>query len=214
MKRSNSLMLCLMATGAVVALTACDETPPPEPAVSADMYTSVEECVSGGKYTESYCKSSFDKAKQQHAASAPRYDSKTLCEEQFGPGACQMGPTAAAQANAGGDFWTPFLMGYVVSSALDDLGDAMSAGSHRDRDRQYGGYAAPVYRSSSGGWHTPSGSMISSTGSYAAGKGASVSVPKSSITKAPPPATVQTRTTVVSRGGFSGPSSSGFSSGG
>lgn len=185
MKRSRNIKLALMATSAL-ALTACEE---PEPQVSADLYRTVEQCVSGGKFTKEYCETSFKEAQEQHAKSAPRYDSKALCEEQFGPAACQ--PTKSSDGS--GDFWGPFLAGYVVSNIVDDIGDAASGSRRRQA------YSTPVYHSPQGGFYTSQGSQLNS------GKNG-FSISKKAMVSAPPPAKVQTRTTVVSRGGFGGKS--------
>lgn len=182
MKRSRSMKLVLMATTAVL-LAGCES----EPQVEVQSYASLKSCLSSGDYTQAECLEAYEVALDYHDKSAPRYDSFQLCVEQHGPNAC-------GRSVDGGDYFTPFLMGYMVSSALDDIGDY-------DRRRRYEHIVRPTYRTSSGGIATSSGYTIKKNrdGKYEA--------PKSATAK-PKPAKVQTRTSVVSRGGFGGRSSS------
>lgn len=188
MKRSRSVRLALMATTAV-AVTACDD-PQSEAEVPVSFYRSMEECVADGKFTETYCQQALEEAQKEHEASAPRYSDQQLCEEQFGADMCQ-----PRQVAGGGSFWTPFLVGYVVSDIVDRVSG------------RRGLHSGPIYYgggpAGGRGYYTPSGDRLRTSQQ-------GVSLPRRSVEAAPPPARVQNRTTVISRGGFGG----GFSSGG
>lgn len=175
MKRSRNLRLGLMLGAAGLALAGCQE----EEKATGAVYSSVEACVSEGIYTRNACETALAEATKVHEESAPRYDSRALCEEEFGVGQCSPG-------SDGGSFFVPFMTGYFVSSVLDDIGDAAKRTS----------YSRPLYKYKDGNVLTASGGRLSvgSDGKYA--------MPKSAVTVKPAPAKVMNRTAVVSRGGF------------
>lgn len=184
MKRSRSVRLALMATTAV-AVTACDDRQK-ETEIPVTFYRSVDECVADGKFTETYCRQALEEAREEHEASAPRFTNQELCEEQFGEDMCQ------PRQQAGGSFWTPFLVGYVVSDVVDRI-----SGRHRL-------HSGPIYYGagrSGRGYYTPTGDRLRTSSQ-------GVTLPRRSVEAAPPPARVQSRTRVISRGGFGG--SGGF----
>jgi uncharacterized protein YgiB involved in biofilm formation len=189
MKRSRSVRLALMATTAV-AVTACDD-PQNEAEIPVTFYRSVEECVAEGKFTETYCTQALEEAQKEHEASAPRYSNQELCEEQFGADMCQ-----PRQQAGGGSFWTPFLVGYVVSDVVDRM------------TGRRGLHSGPIYYGggrAGRGYYTPTGDRLRTSPQ-------GVTLPRRSVEAAPPPARVQNRTTVISRGGFGG--GRGYSFGG
>lgn len=215
MKRSRALALTLMATGSFT-LAACNDDPPADGSADAGdgEYASFQACVDGGKYTASYCETTlglvpdltpqdkvyatvqecvavpgntveqctkaFDAAKE----SLPKFLSQTDCESALGANACQ------TVTHNGTSFWTPFLTGYVVSQVIDGL-----------TDRRYG---RPVYRSPDKSWRPY---PVSPSPSGASGKKYdSQSWSGTSRSASPPPKAE--RTTVISRSGFGGGSSS------
>lgn len=182
MKRSSSMKLVLMATTALLMAGCTEES------VEVTGFNDIEQCLASGDFTEADCEQSYAAAKEYHAETAPRYNSFKLCEEQHGVGSC-------GRPESGGDFFTPFLMGYVVSNMLD----SSSSRDYRDWESR----VRPVYRTSTGGLATSGGYSLSRNTD---GK---LEMPKSSVTAKPKAAKVQTRTSVVSRGGFGGRSSSG-----
>jgi uncharacterized protein YgiB involved in biofilm formation len=193
-RRKRSTTVALTAIGAL-SLTACDE-PPPQPVVDeveqsrlqfgegvdAMSYASVGECIAAGQIPASTCQEASDAAAKQNAAGAPRFDAMDVCEEQHGAGAC-----AQQVANNGQSYFSPLLTGFIVGQMLGGPSRYQYSGAYRGRDgRMYtgggtgGGY---LYRNPR-------------TGGMQVGRDAI----------APPAATprVQTRSSVVSRGGFGG----------
>lgn len=123
MKRTSRITLLLMGT-ASLALTACGDD-----ATEAGVFSSIEECISSGIYTEQYCKTSLEEAVKRHTDVAPRYKSKEDCEADFGPGQCQWGSKSAennasnsnsnASGGGGGDsVFMPLMMGFMVGQML------------------------------------------------------------------------------------------------
>ncbi|MTH96141.1 DUF1190 domain-containing protein [Roseibium sp. RKSG952] len=184
MKRSRSMKLVLMATTALL-VAGCNS----EESVEVTGFNDLEQCIASGDFTEAECKESYAAAKEYHEKSAPRYDSFKLCEEQHGIGSC-------GRSESGGDFFTPFLMGYVVSNMF-------SGTTHMHDSRDWESRVRPVYRTKAGGLATSSGYSLSRN------KDGQLEMPKSSVTSKPKAAKVQTRTSVVSRGGFGGRSYGG-----
>lgn len=170
MKRSGPLKLVLLATTAVI-LSGCGEDPS-----EGEAYTSVEQCISLGNFTEAECNDAFEAALAQHEESSPRYDSRSLCEQEHGIGNCNPPRNGYYAPSMNG-----FFLGYLVGNMTSDW-------AYRSR---------PIYTSSSGGLYTSSGYRLyrnSSTGR--------VEVNNKAMTTAPRPARVQTRTSVAARGGF------------
>ncbi len=189
-QRSRMVVLTtLTALGAAATLSACSDTEAEEarlseqqygPSVPAFPYQSVEECKTDNKVPDAACEEAQRTALQQNELGAPRFDALDVCEEEFGTGNCYRG-------NGGsGNFFVPLLTGFVIGQMLD--------GGSRYR-------YSPLYRSrkqntyytgggGGGGW------VYYGNGGYRVGSRAI----------APPVATprVQTRSSVVSRGGFGG----------
>lgn len=120
MKRTRRLRLLLMGPASFL-LAACGDD-----AEQAGVYDSVDECVKGGIYTETACRSALDNARGQHLQAAPRFASAFECERDFGPGRCesyaisrpvppQGSETAAASTSS---IWLPAMAGFLVGQAL------------------------------------------------------------------------------------------------
>lgn len=106
MKKSRAVRLVLLG-GAGAALAACDQAPPPD----AQFYTGVDECaVAQG---EAVCKEAFAESKATFDAEAPQFARKEQCEAEFGVGNCEN-----REASAGGGFFMPMMMGYMLGSAF------------------------------------------------------------------------------------------------
>ena len=182
-KRSRAIALTSLMAGAGVSLSACDTTPEIEkgPKVDAFAYSSLEACKMADEVPDTECDSSFAAAKAEQEKSAPRFADAKTCEETYGAGQC------VPRSQAGSSFFTPLLTGFVIGRMLD------------------GGYrGGALYRDQrDGGYYTGYGGRLQTD--YATGR-TQVSArsidPPDSIKSAPP--RVQTRTSVVSRGGFGG----------
>ncbi len=104
MKRANKFRLALLGATAL-GLAACSE----EIKEEALTYPSVEACVKAGVQDEATCKAEFDKAKNVHAQTAPRYGNSTSCYDDFGYNRCYRHRTSS------GSVWLPFMMGYMLA---------------------------------------------------------------------------------------------------
>ena len=188
MKRSRSLVFTTVMATAGVSLVACDTQGPgilPAPTndqVEAWSYRSLEACQAANEIPDAACADGLKAAQTDEAAAAPKFADAKTCEEQHGEGQC----VPRSQAG-GGSIWGPLITGFVVGRMLD--GGFRGTGMYRDRD---GGYAT--------GW---GGGRLNTD--YATGRSrvsANSIDPPDAVRSAP--AKVQTRTSVVSRGGFGG----------
>ncbi|MFS8147415.1 DUF1190 domain-containing protein [Rhizobium sp. BR 249] len=167
-----------------------------DPADSQVMFTSVDQCVATGM-DQQVCQASYQDAMRAHLATAPRFDGMAACEAEYGAGRCMEQPKATVTNNLGatGSFFMPFLTGYLLSSALDNIGDYYT---YRRRQEESGGGsyggASPIYRNRSG-------ELVTTVRSG----GSDVAAPTRQTMK---PVNVNTRT--VARQGFGGRSSFSF----
>ena len=160
-----------------------------EERLDAAIYADIPACIAAGQEPLA-CEAAFQEAGRQHAALAPRFVDRGDCEAEFGRGACGTAEAAAIATpdaegrptqEAGGGFFYPLMVGYLMGSMMRGAG----AAPHQ-----------PLYRSADGNWRNPAGSNLGA-------RSGPVSVARTAL--APPP----TRTTVTSRGGFTAPRASG-----
>ena len=192
MMRSRSLTLTSLMCGASLTIGACDGTPDVSKAeaqlnkdpVEAFAYASLDQCKAEDKVSDEECEKGYAAALKDDA-NAPRYAEQASCEEVYGVGQC------VPRSQAGhGSFFTPLLTGFIIGRMLDG-GGYRGTGLYR-RDDAYGG-----------GYYTGWGGRVNHD--YATGRttvGRQAIDPPAAIRQAP--ARVQTRSTVVSRGGFGG----------
>ena len=193
-KRSRHVAL-ILAGSAVLGLAACEDE-----RVDAQSFPDLASCIAASKenslwFTEADCRTNFAAAEAEYLETAPRYESKELCEQEHGVGNCGGDPAAAAapagtpageqQAqNSGGGFsFMPLLVGYMMGSMLSRGG---------------GIFSQPMARTADGGYSTPKGDQ-----SFASNRGTG-KVATSTFNKAPstigkPP---MTQAQVSQRGGF------------
>lgn len=191
-KRSRHVALFL-AGSAVLALAACEEEKT-DAAAFPDLASCVAEAKSGNLFfTEQDCQTQFAAAEATHLETAPRYDSKQLCEQEHGAGNCEGDPTAQNQSG-GGSIFMPMLMGYMIGSMLGGGRGVMSQ---------------PMVRTAQGGFATPDGKQT-----FASNRGTG-RVAGSTFTKAP--STIgkapMSASQVNQRGGFGGSSTARSGSG-
>ncbi|WP_395444405.1 DUF1190 domain-containing protein [Caulobacter sp. UC70_42] len=192
-KRSSSLKLTTMLAGATaLTLSGCDEPagqaswdPNKGEQVEAFSYKTLEECKAANEVSDAQCDTSYAAAQKDDAKDAPRFEARASCEEVYGAGNC-----VPRSYNNGGNFFTPLLAGFVIGRMLDG-GGYRGTGLYRQDDRYGGGY----YSTWGGrlGRDYSTGRTVISRDSID---------PPDAIRNAPPK--VQTRTSVVSRGGFGG----------
>ena len=204
-KRSRHIAMTSLMCGTSVSLLACDSSGPAQlsqwqdpPAqveqgqqVAAFAYPTVEACLTANDMSDDACRDAALAAIKDHEAAAPRYDARDTCEDVYGAGQC------VPRSAQGGSFFSPLLTGFVVGQMLN--GGFRGTGLYHDqRD---------------GGYYTGYGGKLGSD--YRTGRtqiGMRGLDPPDAVRSVPPK--VQTRTSVVSRGGFGGRmSSSGYGGG-
>lgn len=202
-KRSRLVTLTTLTALGAATLGACGNADAAEearlsetqygPGVDAYPYQTLAECKADNKVPDAECDRAQAAAWSQDDAGAPRFESQALCEDQFGNGEC-------TQRSANGtSFFTPLLAGFVIGQMLDGgRSRYYHSGLYRDRRRDVFYTGGGV----GGGWiYRDPRTGVSKVGSRAL---------------QPPVATprVQTRSSVVSRGGFGGRAALSSSRGG
>lgn len=177
MKRSKSVVLTGMVAGASISVTACDVPSSAGTPVEAQSYTSVDQCKQAGVAPPAECERAYAQAETADAQNAPRFDNRQTCEEQYGVSQCV--------PRNNGSFFTPLLTGFIVGQLLGN-------------NRGYSG--APLYRDRAGNYIGGAGQAI--TRNYVNGRTMVGSNAFDGDARAP--ARVQSRSSVISRGGFGG----------
>jgi uncharacterized protein YgiB involved in biofilm formation len=193
-KRSTSLQLTTMLAGAAsLTLAGCDDPgagaqagwdPNRGEQVEAFSYKSLEECKAANEVSDQQCDTSWATAQKDDQKNAPRYEARASCEDVYGAGNC-----VPRSEQGGGSFFTPLLTGFVIGRMLDGGG-----GYYR---------GTGLYRGNDGGYYSTWGGRLGRD--YGTGRTVITREsidPPDTIRNAPPK--VQTRTSVVSRGGFGG----------
>jgi uncharacterized protein YgiB involved in biofilm formation len=182
LKRSRTLQVTSLMATASFSLAACGApqvaVPQPDPALA---YTSLDECKAANDITDTECDAAQANAQKVAAETAPRYATQSECEGQWGPDQCR-------QNSSGGSFFTPLLTGFVIGQLLNGGGYRGGGALYRDRSGNLqngygGGYLSRDYRT---------GRQVANSRDYG------------SDVARQAPSRVQSRTTVVSRGGFGG----------
>lgn len=183
MKRSRTIVLTSVMAGAGVTMTACDADTGGKP-VDAVSYTSVAACKADGVVPAAECEQAYAQAQSANAQNAPRFDDRRTCEDQYGADQCV--------PRNNGSFFTPLLTGFIIGQALNNYGGGYrGAPLYRDRlGNAYGGGGVPLGRN------------------YVNGRTRIGSEAFNPSTRAP--ARVQSRSAVISRGGFGGGGGRGF----
>lgn len=185
-KRSRSLQLTSLMATVSFSMSACGspQSAPvaaPEPVEPVLAYTSLEECKSADVVPDTECDTSYAAAQTEAERSAPRYATQAECEGQWGPEQCR------PINSGGGSFFGPLATGFIIGQLLNNGGYRGGGPLYRDREGQYsngygGGYLSRDYRTgrtvTNAYDHTPVARQA--------------------------PTRVQSRTAVVSRGGFGG----------
>ncbi|MBU1383736.1 MAG: DUF1190 domain-containing protein [Alphaproteobacteria bacterium] len=182
LKRSRTLQVTSLMATVSFSMAACGSpqrvaAPEPDPALA---YTSLVECKAANDVSDAECDTAHAEAQRQAAESAPRYATQQECEGQWGPDQCR-----PLNNSGGGSFFGPLATGFIIGQMMN--GGYRGGGAlYRDREGQYsngygGGYLSRDYR----------------TGRTVANRN-DVDVARKA------PVRAQSRTAVVSRGGFGG----------
>lgn len=175
MKRSRSIVLTTMIASTALSLTACDaDGGRPVDALS---FNSVAECRAAGSVRAADCDKAYAQAVKANETTAPQFEDRQTCEEQYGPAQCT--------PRNNGSFFTPLLTGFIVGQALNNLGGYSGAPMYRDRFGNYSGGAGGAL-----------------TRDYMTGRTRVGSEAFNPDAKSP--TRVQSRSAVISRGGFGG----------
>lgn len=136
-KRSRHVAL-LLAGSAALGLAACEDD-----RVDAQSFPDLQSCVAAAQenslwFTEDDCRTTFAAAQQEYLETAPRYESKELCEQEHGVGNCGDDPAQAAQGTGGGGFsFMPLLVGYMMGSMMARGGGIFSQPMVNTADGRY-----------------------------------------------------------------------------
>lgn len=123
MIRRNSIAAALLLGVSAVALAACEEQK-----VDAAVFNNVQQCLDDTSIPQDQCNQSFEEAKAQHAAVAPKYSSKADCQADFGAEQCEQAPY---RTNSGGSVFMPLMMGYMMGSMIGGRRSMMSQPLYR-----------------------------------------------------------------------------------
>ncbi len=111
MKRSKKAALVLMVPTATILLAGCGEE-----RETALVYADPSECASSGFNSAEQCQADYAEAKALHPLTAPKFESQTDCETEFGAGKCEQAPQTAS---SGGSFFMPMMMGYMMGQMMN-----------------------------------------------------------------------------------------------
>jgi len=130
MKRSRALQLTSLMATVGFSASACGGPAPtaaaPEPALA---YTTLDECRAADVIPDTECERAQAAAWSEAEQSSPRYATRAECEGQWGPEQCR--------PLGGGSFFGPLAAGFIVGSLLNG-GYRYGGPLYRDR---YGGYS-------------------------------------------------------------------------
>ena len=190
--RSGSLVLTGLMAGTAMSISACDGSPaasawgdnPPAATreVDARTFASLDDCKKADGMTAQQCDTAYAQAQKDSTANAPKFSDQQSCEERYGVDQC-----VPRSQNGGGSFFTPLLTGFIVGQALSNMGG--------------GYYGAPMYRDRSGTYYGGSGYPLSRD--YVTGR-TRVRADSFDAPAMHAPSRVQSRSAVISRGGFGG----------
>ncbi len=195
-KRSGAVTLTSLMAGSAISISACDSAPPATqwgdpPAASsgrtveASSFTSLDDCTASGSFTAEQCSTALAQAQKDSAENAPKFGDQKSCEERYGVDQC-----VPRSNQGGGSFFTPLLTGFIIGQAMNNLGGYRGAPMYRDRDGGFtGGSGYPVSRD------------------YVTGR-TRVNSDSFDAPRANAPTRVQSRSSIISRGGFGGGSRS------
>jgi uncharacterized protein YgiB involved in biofilm formation len=184
LKRSRTLQVTSLMATVGFSMSACGSPQSSIPVAAAEpvlAYTSLDECRAANDIPDEECVVASTVAGQQADASGPRYATQAECEGQWGPEQCR------PLNSGGGSFFGPLATGFIIGQLMNGGGYRGGGPLYRDRNGQYsngygGGYLSRDYRTgrniTNARDHTPAARQA--------------------------PTRVQSRTTVVSRGGFGG----------
>ena len=199
--RVSSAVMAAAALGlAATTLAGCAE-----PDTNAHAYKTVAQCVNDGVYTRSACEQMDGQARSLHARSAPRYESKKDCEQDFGREQCEAAPARTSGGHSS-FVYLPHYGGYYGGYS-GSYGSSAAANGNGGASRSLS--ASPLYRTVDGVTSTAQGDSVPAKAFSRAGAPTYAASLKASTS----PISVAKGTSVVKSGGF-GSTARGMSVGG
>mgnify|MGYP002714818131 CR=1 FL=1 len=110
LKRSKKAALVMMVPTVTILMAGCGEEP-----VQSAVFETVDQCAA--YYNPEQCKADLAQATALHTQVAPKYTSQQACEADFGAGQCETPP--ATQAQSGGGFFMPMMMGFLMGQMMN-----------------------------------------------------------------------------------------------
>lgn len=124
MKRSTQLILLASAGAALLVYRSSGNTASKEKEdVEAMIFNNAEECKNLG-IPASTCDESFAVATVNHISSAPRYESKTDCEKDFGADQCEI---TSSPSSSSSSMFSPIVVGYMLGRFLNNTSSQHAA---------------------------------------------------------------------------------------
>lgn len=191
-KRSRRVVLTTLTAASAVAASGCGSSDWSESDAEGQVYASVSECVAAGE-TRAECENASAQARIDDSESAPRFDSQSVCEQEFGSSRCEQ------RTSGGNSFWVPLLAGFVIGNVIGDMD-----GGHRRR--RY----APLYRGAGGTWYHGGAGY----GPLSRRSGGGYGFSRTGFDRPVGSPRTYSRSDVASRGGFGGRSGSASGWGG
>ena len=160
--------LMLAVSGASLLLASCSSGKE-----EAYIANSAKDCADNSELTLQQCNIAYKEALAESAKTAPRYESKRLCEDEFGDRMCQQAPNS--------NVFMPLMAGFLIGNAL--------GGSSRNYNPVYSYY---------GSSYGSRNSYVLSNGKYLGDRGYKKVKVQPSTYNTKKPAAKKT----ISRGGF------------
>lgn len=113
MKRSK--LLTLLILGAATLVAGCEE----EKEQQLTVFKDVDDCVSSKAMTEDQCKNAFKAADEENVKNGPKYDSRELCEQEYGAGQCSPRQVAGHSDSV----FMPMMTGFMAAQVLNSIGN-------------------------------------------------------------------------------------------
>lgn len=121
MKRTRTIRLVLMGMSPLM-LSACHPSGPGGGMQSGAeyLYPSAEACIASGTLSRADCTAAFTAALEEHQQSAPRFQSREQCAQQFGDSGCMQAPApATASEQTGHSSFMPLMAGMLIGRAFN-----------------------------------------------------------------------------------------------
>lgn len=168
-KRTRAFMLAPISLAVMVGCSS-------DSGETVKFVESVDDCTANTALSFEECEAAYQQAVLDAEATAPRYRSERDCETEFG------------QCEQRGNFFTPFIAGYIISEIIDEVGDA-----YERKHRYKHSYPTYLYQGRSqfrNKYMTADGAIIGSPGQNSYRVNRDVLKPKPKVTR------------TISRGGF------------